>query len=170
MSHVRSAVLCFVSLCVLAPSMHAGLVTFATSGVTQNGSVLTGDIVIDTATGAVSSLSLTMTGAFSFTVNTFDAGFSGPNSGSYSISGYNGTTFPFVSLDISATTLVGYAGGSLCTVGSTCNGASSSAGASATTSGFVSGSLTETPEPASLALVGGAMLGLIALKRRRHTR
>ena len=173
MSHVRSAATCFAVLGLFAPAMHAGIVTFAATGVTQSGSTLSGDIIIDTTAGSISSLSLTMSGPLSFTVNTFNSIVTGPASGFYVIFADNGPTFPFIALDVPVTTLVGYTGGSLCTVGSTCpNGISYSEASTsnATTSGFVSGSLTAAPEPASLALVGSAMLGLAAWRRRRSVR
>jgi len=173
MSHVRFATLCVAALCLFAPAMHAGLITFVATGVTQSGSTLSGDVVIDTTAGSVSSLSLTMSGPLSFTANTFDSFGSGQASGYFVIRADNGTTFPFIDLDIPTATLVGYTGGSFCTVGSVCpNGISYSEASTsnATTSGFVSGSLTVAPEPASLALVGGAMLGLAAWRRRRSAR
>ena len=174
MSHSRFATHCVAALCLFAPGMHAGLITFVATGVTQSGSTLSGDIVIDTTAGSVSSLSLTMSSPLSFTVNTFDSFGSGQGIGYYALRADNGTTFPFIDLDIPTATLVGYTGGSICTVGSTCpNGTTFSEASSidnSTTSGFVSGSLTESPEPASLALVGSAMLGLAAWRRRRSAR
>src|ERR1035441_252580 len=72
MSYVRSTAICFAVLCLFAPAMHAGIVEFSAAGVTQDGSTLSGDIFIDTTAGSISSLSLTMSGPLSFTVNTFD--------------------------------------------------------------------------------------------------
>ena len=175
MSHVRSTAICFAVLCLFAPAMHAGIVEFAATGVTQDGSTLSGDIFIDTTAGSISALSLTMSGGpLSFTVNTLNTFVTGSASGYYVIRADDGTTFPFIDLDIPTATLVGYTGGSFCTVGSKCpNGISFSEASStnnATTSGFVNGSLTAVPEPASLALVGSAMLGLAAWRRRRSAR
>ena len=173
MSHARFATHCLAALCLFAPAMQASIVTFVATGVTQSGSTLSGDVVIDTTAVSVSSLSLTMSSPLSFTVSTFDSFGSGQASGYFVIRADNGTTFPFIYLDIPTATLVGYTGGSLCTVGSTCpNGISYSEASTSndTTSGFVSGSLTPAPEPASLALVGSAMLGLAAWRRRRSAR
>src|ERR1700690_3641035 len=155
MFHARFATNCLAALWLFAPAMHASIITFVATGVTQSGSTLSGDVVINTTTGSVSSLSLTMSSPLSFTANTLDSIDTGPASGFYVIEARNGTTFPFISLDIPTATLVGYTGGSMCTVGSTCpNGISFSEASStsnATTSGFVSGSLTASPEPSSLA-------------------
>jgi hypothetical protein len=168
MSGARATALFFVALGLLAPAAHAGLITFDATGTLQDGATLSGDVVINTTTGVVQSLDLTVSSPLSFTVTEFDSSVSGQDIADYSLEADNGIPFnPGIVLDIIGTTLVGYTGGGICTVGSPCNGSVSFAGtASGLASNFTSGSLTAVPEPSSLALVGSAMLGLAAWRRR----
>jgi hypothetical protein len=175
MSHARSAALCFAALTLFVPAMHAGPVTFVAAGAGQLNSTLSGIVVIDTTTGVVQSLNLTVSNptnsnGLPITVDLFDSFGSGLVGGTtYFIQGDNSGfgTFPFVDLGLPVTTLVGYTGGSLCTpCGNFGSGFGLSQGVQPL---FNSGSLTAAPEPASVALMGGALLGLAAWQRRRRS-
>ena len=174
MSRCCSMALFFGALSLFAPAAHASLITFAATG-TAGGSTLSGTVIIDTAAGTVSSVNLAMSAPFSFTVNTiFATGVNSP-AGDYFIIARNGSpAVPQIQLRLPTNTLVGYSGGAICgTNPSNCNlGDSSEADTVVGTSGtlFTNGSLTATPEPASVGLVGGALLGLGAWRRRRSPR
>lgn len=173
MSLARAMALCFVALCLSARSAHAGVINFEAVGTLQDGATLSGNVVIDTTAGVVQSLNFTVTSPLSFTVTQFDSGLSFQGTQSYGIAGDNGLPHPEVFLAVIGTTLVGYTGGGICTVGSPCTGGADVSFATdpgGTSSSFTSGSLTEIPEPSSLALMGGAMLGLAAWRRRRSAR
>ena len=169
-SYVRATAL-FFAACLFAPAMHAGIITFVATGETQDGSVLSGDIVINTTAGTVSSLSLTMSGPLSFTVTGFDSANSFQDGPAYHLVADNGSPIQEILLGIIGTTLVGYTGGGICTNGSSCTVVSFAQDNSGVGfSNFTSGSLTAVPEPSSMALVGSAMLGLAAWRRRRSAR
>jgi PEP-CTERM motif-containing protein len=161
MSHVRSAVLGCAALCLFVPSIHASPVTFFATGVTANNSTLSGTLTIDPVSGAFLALDLTMSGPLSFSVDVLGAFSQGP--GETSIVGVSGPNSPQITIDLPVSTLVGYAGGSICTGGCPVN--SIAAISDTNNSFFTSGSLTAVPEPASLALAGGALLGLAMLRR-----
>ena len=148
----------------------AGPITFNAAGSFADGATLSGSVVIDTATGVVESTSLNVSSPDSLTGLLLRSGSGGQGTGDYA---FIATVDPsdFVQLEIVGATLVGYTGGSLC--------ASSCAGPSGDTTSYVetaapnvpllsSGSLTlaSVPEPTSVVLVGSAMLGLLALRRR----
>jgi len=168
----RSPLLLLAALTLLAPAMHAGIITFSAAGTGQFNSTLSGTVVIDTSAGVVQSLNLTVSNptqsnGLPITVTMFDSFGSGLVGGTtYFIQGDNGHgTFPFVDLGLPVTTLVGYSGGALCTP---CGNFGSGFALSSTVQPiFDSASLTATPEPASVALTAaGALLGF-AVRRRR---
>ena len=163
-------------LAVTAPAAHGNIV-FGVSGVAPQaiGHVtLSGTITIDTAFGSVVSGSLTMSSGVSFTGFTVTSPFSGVGLGNvYEITFGGG---PQVRLFLPTPTLVGYAGGGICTV-SPCNGmalgnTSYATDASLRQVDFTSGTLTgpppPVPEPAAIGMVGLglAMLKLVRRKRR----
>jgi hypothetical protein len=164
-SHVRSAMLGCAAICLFAPSMHASPVTFVATGVTANNSTLSGTVTLDPVSGAFLALNLSVSSPFSFSVDILGAFSQG--SGETSIVGVSGPNSPQITIDLPTATLAGYAGGSICTGGCTFN--SIAATSETNNSLFTSGSLTPVPEPASLALAGGALLGL-AIWRGRHAR
>ena len=165
-----SAMLGMAVLVLIASTAQAGPITFNATGILKNGSSLSGSIIMDTTLGTVQSLNLIFTGTYSFTISSvvLAAANTGSQTGTFAIEGKNATPYPFTFIELPVTTLVGYTGGSICSQGTSCAGlVFSDAGAAAgDTSSFSSGSLTATPEPGGIVLVGSAMLGLFALRRR----
>jgi hypothetical protein len=167
---IRTGALAIGALILASPAMSAGPITFAVSGSLVDGATLSGDLVIDTSTAVVDSANFTVTGPLSFTVNTIstiDGGQFGPV---FQLYVDNGVTFaPVVILDLPTTSLAGYTAGGLCISSSpSCPSFSEVYGPlpAEVQSDFTSASLAAVPEPAPEALVGSAMLGLWALRRR----
>lgn len=173
MSLRRSAILAVAAFGLFAPAMRADqITTFNVAGVLSDGATLSGDVVIDTFAGLVESSSLTVSSPLSFTVsfNYSGTGYN-PNYFAYEISGQPDATtyYPYVVLYLPVTTLFNYAGGPLCSAanfGSTCTTLSLAGTSSTAQFGVTTGSLTTAPEPTSILLVGSALLGLLALRRR----
>ena len=164
------AVLCLVfGLCFAAPIAHADTV-FTVTGSFDNGAILSGTATINTSTGIVTAFDLSTTGAFvSGPYTTVDPG-QGPFFNQYFVS----STLSIFGIDLlfpPPGSLVGYAGGSLCSDLVPCTFISFLAGPSPlATFNLTSGSLTPqaaTPEPSSLFLMlAGA--GLVSAMRKRR--
>jgi hypothetical protein len=139
------------------PAMYADTVTtFTAGGSFSDGATLSGIVVIDVTTGAVQSgTSLSASAPLSLSAFTFDVSASSQGAEYILVTDSAPLSAFDITLDIPVTTLVGYAGGS---VSGGANGGTSAA--------LVSGSLTATPEPMSVVLVGSAMLGLLGLRRQ----
>jgi hypothetical protein len=163
---MQTAVFCFATLSFFAPAIHAST-TFAASATLTDGTVMSGNIVIDTLGGTVTSLDLIFTGAESATFTTIAiAALSGSN---YLIIADGGTTFPEVSLELPVTSLVGYTGGVFCSNANPLCTPSGLKSAYVIASGspvfFSNGGLT-APEPATLWVTAAGIFALVALGHR----
>jgi hypothetical protein len=119
----------FVSALVIAlctSGAHAALITFNLSGTFSNGAVLGGSITIDNAAGTVT--------AYNATVGPPDTGSFTVGAGASVITTYYNITidtptssggFPGLVLALPVTTLVGYSGGSICSVAAPCSSVAS---------------------------------------------
>ena len=163
MPHLRSAALCFSALSFFAPATYAALITFNASGVTADNSILSGTVTIDDTAGLATAVNLTLSAPLSFTAT--NLGGQGAGLSFYTISA-SGPGSDAV-LRLPTTTLVGYTGGSLCSVSVTC-ALSSFAINGALNASFSSGSLTPIPEPASALLIVGGLAALQARRLRRR--
>jgi hypothetical protein len=141
---------------------------FTFSGTFQDGSILGGTLTINTATGAIDGVNLTI-GASSFTFQ------QGPliTIGGESFAQFTTTSFPsFPILDVffPVSSLVGYAGGQLCispTVGACLNPTQfGSNGTVAFLTQGTSSTGSSVPEPSSLLLLTGGLVGLGLLSRK----
>jgi hypothetical protein len=154
----------------------AAPISFAASGIFQDGSVLSGNVTIDTATGIVNAADLVVTGIPEhFTTITVQRVWpQGPSPAPFlsevifhsaASIGSNELVFLFPPLS-----LIGYSGGILCGASTTCsdefgnhyfsnlNHFDSGNGTSTNFIELTSGELSSAPEPATFSLVIGALL------------
>jgi hypothetical protein len=133
-----------------------------------------GTITIDTATGTVESINLSFAGEPASATelgSTFDLVGSGPNA--LVEFGETWGTLGFYSVDIllPVNTLVGYAGGPICSTANPCYGGALSGFAFGISGNkpYTGGTLSATPEAASWMFVATGAVGLLTiLQRRRH--
>ena len=163
-------ILTVLVVAIAAPIAHADSV-FTVTGSFDNGAILSGTATINTSTGLVTALDLSTTGAFvSGPYTTVDPG-QGPFFGDYIVS----STLSNSSIDLlfpPPGSLVGYAGGSLCSDIDSCFFISALNIAPFSIFPLTSGSLTPqvtTPEPSSVALMLLG-IGLLLLLRKRNSR
>jgi hypothetical protein len=179
---VRHASLIALTAALLGPMAHASVVAFQASGTFQDGSVLSGTMMIDTAAGTVTAGNLAVSGnAAHFTTLDFQRTWPPSSPFLWEVQFDNGQSaanaltflFPPVSL-------VGYTGGILCGINSICSdqaGLHYLTNISTFSGGFFtnfidlnSGSLlASVPEPSTGAMsITALALAALALRRRGH--
>ena len=142
--------------------------TFTLTDVTfQNGGTATGTVTIDITNGSFTNIDATYK-AGSTTDLFMGVLAQAPVSNVYVVAS-RATSGDILNFNLPQTSMVGYAGGNVCSIEHLCNGNDSSAliEANGTDIFFETGSLTTTPEPSTLALFGTGILGLAGMARRK---
>ena len=134
-----------------------------------------GTITIDTATGTVESIDLSFAGEPASATelgSTFDLVGSGPNA--LVEFGEAWGTLGFYSVDIllPVNSLVGYAGGPICSTANPCYGGALSGFAYGISGNkpYTGGTLSATPEPSSWMFIAIGAVALVTILRRRQRR
>jgi hypothetical protein len=168
---LRTVVLCLPFL-LLAPAGRADT-SFSVTGTLVNGSIISGTVNIDTGLGMVDAVDLTVTGAFNYTADMI--GTAGKRAGfaDYQIEAQDffGVGASSIDLELPVASLVGYGGGSVCSVSNACPGgfvsdAQSPASGGPTSSFTGPASASSAPEPSTMLLmIGGGAILLLAKRR-----
>lgn len=133
-----------------------------------------GTITIDTTTGTVEAINLSFAGEPGSASPTmlWDVHGTPPKAFVEINESWNSPQDAFYDVEIAlpVDTLVGYAGGSICTTAEPCYGGSTSgfSWGNSEMESYSAGQLTPTPEPATLTLFATGVLGLIVLLFRKH--
>jgi hypothetical protein len=161
----------------LGAKASANSVVFNASGTFYNSTdVLGGTITIDTTSGSIKSVNLTVTGADSFVFNQSPSFFSNyPGTGFGAIYAYTSAgSYPYLSLLLPTNTLVGYTGGNVGSLSHFVDGyasgfGTSTGGGNVLATGSFSAATPAAPLPS--AVWGGAsllgLMGIGAWVRRR---
>ncbi len=149
-------------------STKADAAVFYASGIFEDGSVLSGTLTIDTIAGLITDSNLVVgpPSAFTFTVIVNQGDLPAPFF--YSVRVRNAGATEDFSFGLLTHSLVGYTGGEICSLATpTCSYSNLlNTGTNLAEPALSSGSLSDVPEPATVALVGTAV-ALLRLRRRR---
>lgn len=150
--------------------------TFNFAGTFDLGTVpdtASGTVTIDTTSGAVQTIDLT------FPTLSSEAGVPSTMSESYGppqnftqigetwIGQPGMNYYAGIGLDIPVASLVGYAGGNICSLDDPCADATSGIVIGIDGYDFIDGTLSPTPEPSSLTLLGAGALAMVGMMRDR---
>ena len=147
---------------------HADTITdFNFNASLDNGSVAKGTIMIDTTTGVVENSNFVLTDN-----GVTEGDFSAPNYqeslwGNAYLTQFADAAGDSFELLLPTASLQGYVGGTTCSETGSCDGYPAGVYlASGAETGVVSGNLSETPEPASLVLLGTGAMAFYLVRRR----
>ena len=169
--HVLALVLFLPALAAHADT----ITTFDFAGTFDLGTA-SGTVAIDTTTGAVQTIDLT------FPTLSSEAGVPSTMSESYGPPqnfteigetwiGQPGVNYyAGISVDIPVASLVGYAGGNICSLDNPCTDATSGIVIGIEGHNFIDGRLSPTPEPSSLTLLGVGALAMVGMMSGRLSR
>ena len=143
---------------------------------TEPGSSVSGTVTLASTIGVITAEDLTYAttddGTFYFDQVNPVQGQSTQGGGTFTYAYFQDATAASY-FELNTPTLIGYAGGDLCTIAATCPGpnASNIFEPNGNTPNYLSGSITATvtPEPSSFALLGTGMLGLAGVVRKRFS-
>jgi hypothetical protein len=164
MKFSRSALLS-LAMVAFIPCLHA--TTFYASGSLVDGSIVSGTLDIDTILGTATGVNIAISAPTSLLFNVVEAqGQIGPTL--YQIQTGLASPLPDFNVILPLASLVGYAGGNLCST-SNVAGCPSLTGiffGGGNTVALQQGALTAAPEPSTWALFGGGLATLLIRRRR----